>query len=194
MDRPSPHKPSILDGFCQICHHHTSASEVERNHIMAVRGLPWISAKPHSESVINNTIKLNPACKRGKEWGKRRRKSGRQQYWNRMINVAGASAVCGKCRSWSESCALPASICLPGLSESGSRFQVCLCQICRSFSFDHIRGVTHWWSLIPQLEKGCPTKRSDVIYLRPLPHPHLLKKYNISFIYDEVGVNPLMGK
>lgn len=20
---------------------------------------------------------------------------------------------------------------------------------------DHIRGVTHWWSLIPQLEKGC---------------------------------------
>lgn len=73
---------------------------------------------------------------------------------------------------------------------------VCLRQICRSSStsssssFDHIRGVTHWWSLIPQLEKGCPTKGSDVTYLKPLPHPHLLKKYNISVINDEVGVNP----
>lgn len=107
-----------------------------------------------------------------------------------MINVVGASAVCGKCRSWSETrLHLPAWTWWERIKISS----VCLHQICRSsasFSFDHIRGVTHWWSLIPRLEKGFPTKRSDVIYLKPLPHPHLLKKYNMSVINDEVGVNP----
>lgn len=90
-----------------------------------------------------------------------------------------------------------ASICPHGLGGSGSRFQVCVCAknlqiLLLLLFFDHMRGVTHWWSLIPRLEKGCPTKRSDVIYLKPLPHPHLLKKYNISVINDEVGVNAPM--
>uniref|UniRef100_A0AAV2LKP1 Uncharacterized protein n=1 Tax=Knipowitschia caucasica TaxID=637954 RepID=A0AAV2LKP1_KNICA len=60
-----------------------------------------------------------------------------------------------------------------------------------SSSSDHIRGVTHWWSLIPPLEKGRPTKRSDVIWnplLSPAPpsRPPPAFNYNILLTNDQL--------
>lgn len=150
-----------VDVFCQTCPHHTSASEVERNHKMSLHGLPWIRAKPHSASVINDTIKPNPACPKGMETrGKgRRKKSGGK--WASAVKQNDE-----RCRWWrsvwqvQEVTREPPS-CQHGLCGSGSRFRR---QICRfllflpPLFFDHIRGVTHWWSLIPQIEKGCPRK------------------------------------
>lgn len=133
----------------------------------SLHGLPWISAKPHSVSVIYNTIKPNPACPSGKERGKwsKKNKSGRQQR-NGMINAVGARSVwqVHKLFRGAAPCSLPfASRDFVGKIKISS---VCLRQIWRSSSLscssDHMRGVTHWWSLFPQLEKRCPTKRSDV--------------------------------
>lgn len=137
--------------------------EVERNHKMALHGLPWISAKPHSISVISDTIKLNPACQkveRSEGSGEKKKRKcpstvkqndKRRRCWRSVWQVQGLIRELLRCALFH----------LPAWTwwEGDWDFKMCVCAIiCRSLCWPH-----YWWSLIPRLEKGgCPTKRSDV--------------------------------